>query len=189
MSNYLNTQVDSAIANLLVPPNDIDPDYHVYTSSYASGDIIQPIPNTERRVTMKLELGINSKPAKPETVIPLLGAIKTSRTTSVAVGPRLQPLISQQNRSSEKKAPVLFSDAIPQSAQIDSIQLPSTESSPCQLQNSKDCECTGECSDADWWCQKLDSLNAQVAVMIQEGALAISREPPSSIRELSSTTV
>ena len=185
MSNYLNTQVDSAIANLLVPPNDIDPDYHAYTSSYASGDIIQPIPTTEKRVTMKLQVSIHLNPVKPETVIPLLKATKTSRTTSVAVGPRLQPLISQQNSPSEKKAPVLFPDAIPQLAQIDSIQLPSTESSPFQLQDSKYCECAGECSDAEW-CQKLDTLNAQVVAMIQEGALAISREPPSSICELSS---
>ena len=153
MTNYLNTQVDSAIANLLVPPTDTDPDYNAYIPSYASVGIIKPVPNAERRVFVKLQLGITSKPANQERGVPLLQSVKTSSTTSIATGSGFRSSVSQKGLLASEELRLLLSDSIPKSAQVDSkteVQPPSTETSQSQLQTTRECECAGECRDADW---------------------------------------
>ena len=191
MPNYLNTQVDSAIANLLVLPNDIDPDYDIYTSNYASKDIINPSSSDKRRVTAKVQIGIKSNIAHSEKRIPLLESIKTCSPTPIALGSCLQPSKSQKDLSSDENVSPKSDDTIPEKVQDDmrdEIQPPSIKSSHSQLQPVQDCECVGECSDADL-CQKLDSMNAQIVAMIEEGELALDKESPNLDCKLSSTIV
>lgn len=179
MPNFLNTQFDSAVANLLVIPNDFDPDYDAYCSSYGSGGYIEPISYTEKRVTVKISLRNKSKTAYTGTGLVLAKSTNSTSTTPRAVQSSIQPSISQTFRSSDERVPSLLSNSTLKSAQVDSkyeIQPPLTVASHAPVEIAQDCECAGECSDADW-CQKLDSLNAQIVAMIQEGEMALSQEP------------
>ena len=134
MPNYLNTQVDSAIANLLVLPNDIDPDYDTYSSIYANQNIKESTPSAERQVTVKLALGTRPKQAQVHTEkgFLLTKSTKACSTTQLAIGSSLHPSISQRTLSSDQNPQSRLSKSTPQIAQVDSrieTQPPSTKPS------------------------------------------------------------